>query len=158
NRRFEQLFNRSREEVVGKTDQEIFPQASATAYQENDRRVLATGIPIEVEEPVYHDDGLHTYISNKFALTDSQGRHYAVGGISTDVTELKKAERAVRDAEARYSSLVESLPLRAWSKDLQGRFTLANRGWLRSHNKELHEIVGKTDFDFSPPHLAAKYQ
>jgi PAS domain S-box-containing protein len=158
NRRFEQLFKRTREEVVGKTDQEMFPQANAAAYQENDRRVLATGIPIEVEEPVQHDDGLHIYISNKFALTDAQGRHYAVGGISTDVTELKKAERAVRDAEARYSSLVESLPLRAWSKDLQGRFTLANRGWLRSHNKELREIVGKTDFDFSPPHLAAKYQ
>jgi two-component system, sensor histidine kinase and response regulator len=158
NRRFEQLFKRTREEVIGKTDQEIFPQANAAAYQENDRRVLATGIPIEVEEPVQQDDGLHIYISNKFALTDAQGRHYAVGGISTDVTELKKAERAVRDAEARYSSLVESLPLRAWSKDLQGRFTLANQGWLQSHNKELDEIVGKTDFDFSPPHLAAKYQ
>jgi len=158
NRRFEQLFKRALEEVLGKTDEEIFPQPNAAAYQENDRRVIATGIPIEVEEPAQQNDGLHIYISNKFALTDAQGRHYAVGGISTDVTELKKAERAVRDAEARYSSLVESLPLRAWSKDLQGRFTLANHGWLRSHNKELHEIVGKTDFDFSPPHLAAKYQ
>src|SRR5262249_30016919 len=41
---------------------------------------------------------------------------------------------------------------------LQGRFTLANQGWCRSHNADLKDIVGKTDFDFSPPQLAAKYQ
>ncbi|HZZ28100.1 MAG TPA: response regulator [Pirellulales bacterium] len=158
NRRFEQLFKKSRQEVLGKSDQELFPSNDANAYRENDQRVLATGLPVEVEEPVQHDDGLHTYISNKFALLDPQGQPYAVGGVSTDITAQKNAEQALRDAEARFYSLVENLPLRTWSKDLQGRFTFANRNLCRSHGRPLEEIVGKNDFDFSPPHLAAKYQ
>ncbi|HEY2881561.1 MAG TPA: PAS domain-containing protein, partial [Pirellulales bacterium] len=96
NRRFEELFHRSGEAVVGKTDQELFPAADAKLYQENDRRVMTTGKSLEVEERVACDDGMHAYISNKFALVDPHGKPYAVGGISSDVTALKLAEQAVR--------------------------------------------------------------
>jgi two-component system, sensor histidine kinase and response regulator len=158
NRRFEQLFKRAKQDVVGKTDEDIFPAPYGAKFRENDRRVLSAGKPIELEEVVPQDDGVHIYISNKFALYDSDGKAYAVGGISTDVTALKKAEQALRDSEARYYSLVESLPLRTWSKDLQGRFTFVNKALCKSHGKPLSEIVGKTDFDFSPLPLATKYQ
>ncbi|HEY2827414.1 MAG TPA: PAS domain-containing protein, partial [Pirellulales bacterium] len=137
NRRFEQLFKKTRREAIGKTDQELFSLTNAAAYQENDHRVLETGQPVEVEEPVQHEDGMHTYISNKFALFDEQGRPHAVGGISTDITGQKNAERALRDSEARYYSLVESLPLRTWVKDMEGRFTFANQGLCQSFGKTL---------------------
>lgn len=158
NRRFEKLFKKSRQEVLGKTDKELFPTATATAYQENDHRVLATGEPLEVEEPVLHDDAVHTYISNKFALFDENGQPYGVGGISTDITGQKNAERALRDSEARYYSLVESLPLRTWVKDMEGRFTFANHGLCESFGKTLSELIGKSDYDYAPFELADKYQ
>ena len=158
NRRFEQLFKKPQEEILGRTDQELFPTMNATTFQENDRHVLRSGQPLEVEEPVPQADGEHTYISNKFALIDHNGRPYAVGGVSTDVTALKQAERALHDAEARYFSLVESLPLRTWSKDLQGRFTFANKILCNTFKNPLAEIVGKTDFDFLPHKLCEKYE
>ncbi|MCC7086964.1 MAG: response regulator [Pirellulales bacterium] len=158
NRRFEQLFKRAKYDILGKSDEEVFPAPYGKLFRDYDLRVLAAGKPIESEETVPHDDGIHTYISNKFALYDSAGKAYAVGGISTDITALKKAEQALLDAEARYSSLIESLPLRAWSKDLQGRFTFVNKAWFNNRGKSLAEVVGKTDFDFNPPELAKKYQ
>jgi len=158
NHRFEQLFKKTRQEAIGKTDQELFPSTNAAAYQENDHRVLATGQPVEVEEPVLHEDGLHTYISNKFALLDQHGQPYAVGGISTDISGQKNAEQALRDSEARYYSLVESLPLRTWVKDREGRFTFANQGLCQSFGKTLAELVGKSDYDYAPFELADKYQ
>ena len=158
NRRFEQLFKVTREEAIGRTDLELFPRECALSFQENDRKVLANAQPVEVEEPVPHDDGMHTYNSNKFALVDAAGRPYAVGGISTDVTALKKAEVAVRDAEARYFSLVESLPLRTWSKDREGRFIFANKILCATFGYPLAEIVGKTDYDFLPQKLCEKYE
>ncbi len=158
NRRFEKLFKTTRQEAIGKTDQELFPSSTASAYQHNDQQVLATGQPLEVEEPVQHEDGTHTYISNKFALLDEDGHPYAVGGISTDISGQKNAERALRDAEARYYSLVESLPLRTWVKDLEGRFTFANHGTCESYGKTLAELIGKTDYDYAPFELADKYQ
>ena len=158
NHRFEQLFGKSQAESLGKTDDELFPVLSAATYRENDRRVLATGQPLEVEEPVVHQDGLHIYISNKFALLDHAGKPYAVGGVSTDITAQKNAEQAFRDSEARYLSLVESLPLRTWSKDCEGRFTFANQQLCRDFGKTLPELMGRIDYDFAPFDLADKYQ
>ncbi len=150
NRRFEKLFKTTRQEALGKTDQELFSSSDAAAYQHNDQQVLATGQPLEVEEPVQHEDGLHTYISNKFALLDEDGHPYAVGGISTDITGQKNAERALRDAEARYYSLVESLPLRTWVKDVDGRFTFANQGLCQSFGKTLAELDREKSITISP--------
>jgi PAS domain S-box-containing protein len=41
---------------------------------------------------------------------------------------------------------------------LNERFTFANQRFCQTLGKPLHEILGKTDFDFFPPGLAAKYQ
>ncbi len=92
NHRFEELFHVSREQVVGKTDHDIFPEEVANAFTENDRKVLESGMPLELEEVAPQDDGLHTYISVKVPLKNAAGQPYAVCGISTDITRRKVAE------------------------------------------------------------------
>jgi PAS domain S-box-containing protein len=72
--------------------------------------------------------------------------------------ERRMAEEALRESEALYHSLVETLPLGVWRKDLEGRFTFANKRFCESTGKPLAEVVGKTDFDFYPPELAEKYR
>jgi len=72
--------------------------------------------------------------------------------------ERERAQRALLDAEARYHSLVESLPLAAWSKDLEGKFTFGNRLLCEFLGKPLDQIIGRTDLDFFPPELAEKYR
>lgn len=69
----------------------------------------------------------------------------------------RRVSESLRESEARYHALVESLPLRTWSKDLRGRFTFANQALCLSWDTSLSELVGKTDRDFAPPQLAAKY-
>ncbi|MEZ5325193.1 MAG: PAS domain S-box protein [Verrucomicrobiales bacterium] len=64
----------------------------------------------------------------------------------------------VRDSEALYHSLVESLSQNIIRKDLQGRFTFANTNFCKSVGIPADEIVGKTDLDLFPPALAQKYQ
>ncbi|MGE5240260.1 MAG: PAS domain S-box protein, partial [Bacteroidota bacterium] len=54
--------------------------------------------PVEVEEQVPQDDGVHTYISLKFPLRDSRGGSYAVCGISTDITARKRTEEVLRQS------------------------------------------------------------
>jgi sigma-B regulation protein RsbU (phosphoserine phosphatase) len=53
---------------------------------------------------------------------------------------------------------VENLPQNIFRKDLHERFTFANQRFCDTLGKPLEEILGKTDFDFFPPELAAKYQ
>ena len=72
--------------------------------------------------------------------------------------ERKRVERALRDSEAFYQSLVENLPQFIYRKDDQGRFTFANRRFCTLLGRTLSEIKGHTDFDFFPSDLAQKYQ
>jgi len=107
NRWYERLFHVTREEIVGKTDLDYFPAAMAEAFRANDRKVLACGAPLEFEEIAPQDDGLHTYISLKFPLENAQGEIYAVCGISTDITERKRAQQALQDVNAELERRVE---------------------------------------------------
>jgi two-component system NtrC family sensor kinase len=92
NRWYETLFNLSREWIIGKTDDEVVPDGLGKALRANDLEVLRNGKPIAFEEVVPHDDGLHTYISIKFPLRTSTGGPWGIGGISTDITDRKRAE------------------------------------------------------------------
>ncbi len=81
----------------------------------------------------------------------------ALGSQVGQFIERRRAEEALKDSEALYHSLVESLPLNLLRKDAQGRFTFANQLFCEELGKPLEEIVGKTDFHFFPPELAQKY-
>jgi len=96
NREFERLFRLRREDIVGLTDHDLFPQPIADEFRANDLRAIARGVPVQMEEQAPSDDGMRTYVTVKFPLADETGRSYAVCGISTDITERKKAEEEVR--------------------------------------------------------------
>jgi len=82
----------------------------------------------------------------------------AIGSQIGQFIERRRAEAALKDSESLYHSLLEGLPVMVLRKDLQGRFTFANQRFCAELGKSIAEIVGKTDFDFFPPELAAKYQ
>jgi len=81
----------------------------------------------------------------------------AIGSQIGQFVERTRAEEALKDSEALYHSLVQSLPLDVVRKDAGGRFTFANQLFCDEVGKPLFEIIGKTDFDLFPAELAQKY-
>jgi PAS domain S-box-containing protein len=99
NRRYEQLFHVSNADMCGKRDIDLFPLEIVGMLRANDQRALEAGAPVQFEETIPQDDGPHHYVAVKFPLFDDAGQPYAIGGVSTDLTELKRAEEQLRHAQ-----------------------------------------------------------
>lgn len=85
---------RPAEQVLGRTDAEILgdPQA-ARQLMENDRRVIATGQPTEMEEMLQLPDGsARHWLARKMPLRGASGNIVGVLGIARDITQRKLAE------------------------------------------------------------------
>jgi two-component system CheB/CheR fusion protein len=80
---------------LGLTPHELFPPGPAEALLAHKDRAIAEGKCIESEIVLQTAAGgpPHTYLSLMFPLRDEAGRVTTVGGIMTDVTRLKEAER-----------------------------------------------------------------
>ena len=106
---YEKIFNWSKAEIIGKCDDELFPQELVDTFKANDQVVIDTKAPLTTEEVVLQADGcLHTYLSAKFPLFDQDGCVTAIGGIATDITDRKHLEAELRRSEAQFRRLVES--------------------------------------------------
>ena len=111
------------------------------------------------ESQIFRKDGSIIWISeNCRAVRDGEGKLLYYEGTVEDITHRRQMEEALRSSESLYHSLVETMPQNVFRKDLQGRFTFANQQFCRHLNLAIEEILGKTDFDFFPKELAAKYQ
>jgi diguanylate cyclase (GGDEF)-like protein/PAS domain S-box-containing protein len=86
----------SREQVLGQTDYDLFPEHVVALWHAVDRRVLETGETIVSEETVPLADGNAIYLMVKFPLYDEHGKIYALGVVGTDITERKQAELTLR--------------------------------------------------------------
>src|SRR5207253_9630203 len=99
NAQFAKLTSLTSGQIMGKTDDEIFPPEQAAAFRANDLKVLLAGVALEFEEVARHQDELHTSIVSKFPLRNTEGTVYAICGIATDITQRKSLEAQLRQAQ-----------------------------------------------------------
>lgn len=126
NRSLELMLKMPKEHILGKTDYDVFPPELSDVYRQNDQEVIETGSPVEREEVVRQGDVEHTLISVKFPLADSSGVPYALCGISTDITERKRMEEALRESQQLLQLVLATLPVGVVVMDQAGDIVLMN--------------------------------
>ncbi|MEH2064582.1 MAG: ATP-binding protein [Nostoc sp.] len=90
----------SREELIGKSDYDLFPKAEADVFWEKDELVFTTGITHENEELFTDSDGAtHCILTKKYLFKDDLGNRFLVG-IIRDLTEQKQIEADLRRSNA----------------------------------------------------------
>src|SRR6201997_1885723 len=113
NREYERRHQVRRDQICGKSDFDIFPHNVAEKVRANDRHVIEAGTPIQFEEAVPMREGERQYIVVKFLLRDRTTKPYAICGIATDITELKRAEE-LQARRGRHAAMRAEIRARFW--------------------------------------------
>ena len=97
NREWERVCDLEREQVIGKTDYDLFPPEIAEQFRSNDLAVLQTGNLTEYEERVETPWGEQLFLSKKVPLISANGQVEGLTGISTNITDQRRNELALRE-------------------------------------------------------------
>ena len=141
----------SREELIGKTDYDVFPKEEADFFTRKDREALTSGKLVDTpEEPVHtRHKGVRILHTLKVPILDARGNPQYLVGLSEDITERKLAEEEASRTRAFLDSVVENIPIMVFVKDANDlRFVLWNRAGAETVGYSREEMIGKNDYDF----------
>lgn len=155
NRTWQEVTGHEPDASIGKTDAELFDPVVAAQFTRNDAHVLETGETVSVEEHLVEPDGTQrTFLSVKFPMRDNAGTITGVCGMATDVTELKRAQDAMRRSEERTRTVLDSVPaglLAARADD--GAILFANGFFERMVGLDSGSAIGRSVPDLHPPEV-----
>jgi PAS domain S-box-containing protein len=143
----------SREELIGKTDSDVFPKEEADFFTAKDREALTSGKLVDTpEEPVHtRHKGVRILHTLKVPILDAGGKPQYLLGISEDITERKRAEEEASRTRAFLDSVVENIPLMIFVKEAADlKWVLWNRAGEEVVGYSRDEMIGKSDQDFFP--------
>jgi len=135
-------------EFVGKNVFDLFPRDVAENLWNNDLAALKAGGPVESEEIVKHKDGSwHTYLTVKFPVYKEPGQPFGICAISTDITERKEMEKALRASQQIIEGIINAIPVRVFWKDKNLVFLGCNAVFARDAGfADPKDIIGKDDY------------
>ncbi len=156
NSRFEQLLGRSKDQIIGKTDADIYPEGLAGVLQMNDSRVLRANQAMEFDEYIPLRTGIHTYLSMKFPIRDAEGNAIGLGAISTDISDRKRAEMSVRRENAKLTAMISSMEEGVVFADADDRVIEVNDYFCHFVGRGRGEILDRPIWEFHPEHVRDK--
>ncbi|KAA3643192.1 MAG: PAS domain S-box protein [Chloroflexi bacterium] len=132
-------------DVIGKTHAEFLDQDAVDSIRSLSRK-LSSDNPVLVDE-VKHDlpDGRVVWIHwSDRLIFDDDGNPVEFQGVGTDITDFKKAEKAIQDSEARYRAVVQDQVdlINRFTPD--GKITFVNEAYASFFGREPADIIGKT--------------
>ncbi len=141
-------------DFIGKTDAQIWSGELAMEADQDERRILETGIPIfnKEEQPIARGGKPRWVLVTKMPYRDESGQIIGTFGVAREITEQKLAEKKLRESEARFRLLVEHAPDAMVMLDVDaGRFADANAHAEKLFGLPKKEIVKRHPVSLSPP-------
>lgn len=135
------LLDLKREQVLGKTDEELFPSQDVAHFlRGNDHDVLQGGKPLHYETTLAASDGTPRDVEVvKVLVHDAQGDPAGILAVGRDITERRRADRELRIASVAFESHDGMMIVSA-----NGFIERVNSAFTRISGYAPEEAIGKT--------------
>lgn len=154
--KFEEAFNRSREEIVGKHIREIIGEKNYKFALPYIAQVRA-GQPVSYINTFEIAQGRRWIKVNYVPDFDAQGQVTGIVVLSYDVSEQKQTEQELLESQERFKLFMQHLPGAAFIKDRQGRLLYCNEHFASLADRRPEELIGKVTEDYTPADIAAGF-
>jgi two-component system, sensor histidine kinase and response regulator len=107
-------------EAIGKTDGDFFTEEHAGPAYADEQKIIRTGRPVvgKEEKETWLDGRVRWVSSTKMPFRDKEGAIIGTFGVARDITRLKLAEEALRQANARLDLAVRGSNVGVWEIDM----------------------------------------
>ena len=98
-------------DLIGKTDFDILPQATAQSYLVEEQKIMSTNQPLIDREGTCTDSSgnLHHFLTTKMPLQDTHGKTIGIVGVNNDITTIKMFEAMLLDHQKQLKRLASRL-------------------------------------------------
>ncbi len=135
-------FGLQSEEIIGKPVALLFPPEMLKARQQDLQTVFESGQPLYIEYQRSFPDAREVWLGARLApILDVTGAVRAVLGISRDITERKRAEESLWQAEEKYRGIFEDAVVGIYQTTPEGHFLMANPTLARTFGYESPEAL-----------------
>jgi PAS domain S-box-containing protein len=151
------------EELLGKSDADIYDAKTAKKYAEEDNLIISGAQPeLKREQRSKTNDKVKHTITRKFPLINKTNKIIGIVGICSDVTDqqlanelLTEKNEIIEKERKLLRTLIDNMPDAIYIKDEKGCFLDANTTQIEiTKAKSREDILGKSDFDFYPKDVA----
>ncbi len=132
---FSAFINRSREEMLGKSDYDFLPVNQAKIFWKNDRHVLRTG-NLSISEELITINGQNKYmLTTKTRYVDEHGQCFVIGCI-IEITAIKNSEEEINKINANLQGIMESTKESIYAVDNNFQYLAFNE----NHRKIMKDL------------------
>ncbi|MDM8566611.1 PAS domain S-box protein [Candidatus Halobeggiatoa sp. HSG11] len=130
--------------IIGKTDFDLVWKIKAKYFQQKDQQVMHTNTPeYHVIERILHPDGsIFWGETNRIPLHDDSGKVVGILGTMEDISGRKQAEDALKRANERVTTVLDSLNSTVYVSDMQTyKILFVNKYTQKNLGKS--DVIGK---------------
>jgi PAS domain S-box-containing protein len=153
---FCQLLGKSRQELLGKSDYDFFPNSATAVFWKKDEEVLTNNICLEIEEIFTDSAGKEYIISTKKSVFHKADGSKVIVGTIRDFTEYRRQQIALEQSEARFQQLAANLPgaIYQFRRSATGKrcFPYVSSGSYQLYELEAEAIEENPELMFSGIH------
>jgi diguanylate cyclase (GGDEF)-like protein/PAS domain S-box-containing protein len=155
----ERTLDMPKEDLLGRTPMEAFPDGRYSEYQQRILATAASGNSDEMEMVVPKGDDDVEYHQVRFvAERDEKDEVVSVLSIGTDISERKQAELALAARERELRTLLESIPDNIARYTPDARRIYMNPMLERTYDKPMEYLLGRTPMECFPDGRFSEYQ